>query len=420
MGHSSIAAGIARAIGACALVLALTLTPAGAQEREPGAMARIAGEVALQADGGGVTLRLPLSQPVPWRVRLLDGPARVVLDLNAVDWAGLDRAALSATPAVSDLRAGQLRSGWSRLVIALDAPHRLERADLRSAQDGGAGVLHLRLAPATAAELAALAEDEPAFAARFGAGLLHAEAPRPAPAPAPARPLVVMLDPGHGGIDPGAEREGLRESDLMLSFARELREALLRAGGFEVAMTRDADVFVSLDGRIRAARAAGADVLLSLHADALPDGGAVGATLYTLSDEASDRSAAILAERHDRADLLAGVDLTRAEDAIADVLMSLAQTETKPRTEALSEALIGAIGAAELRLHRRPRQYGAFSVLRAPDIPSVLIELGFMSNPRDLANLQDSAWRARMVAALVSGLQDWAQQDAASEGLRRR
>ena len=247
---------------------------------------------------------------------------------------------------------------------------------------------------------------------------------RAEPSAAPVRrgegPLVVVLDPGHGGIDPGAEAGGLREADLMLTFARELREALVRAGGFEVVLTRDADVFVSLDARVRIARQAGADVFLSLHADALPEGEARGAVIYTLAEEASDAASAALAERHDRADLLAGVDLSDADDLIAGVLMSIARTETQPRTDRLADALVDGVTGAVGRMHRRPRQAAAFSVLRAPDIPSALVELGFMSSPRDLANLRDPDWRARFADGVVAALQGWAAADAADVPLRRR
>lgn len=407
---------------AAALLLAL-LVPGACASETLGASARLdpADGLRLHSDHAQITLELPLSQAVPWRVRTLPAPPRLVIDLNAVDWTGVVPGNLiaQAGPAVRDLRLGRLGSGWSRMVLDMTGPYRVQQAELRGHQPSGSAVLTLRLERVDDAGFAAHAQDAEQYAAAHGAALLDAATPVPARA-APARRLVVMLDPGHGGLDPGAERDGLRESDLMLGFARELRDALRRSDGFEVAMTRDADIFVSLDGRIRAARAAGADVLLSLHADALPDGIAAGATLYTLSDEASDASAQILAERHDRADLLAGVDLARAEDAIADVLMSMTRAETTPRTKALSAALVAQMRAANLRLHRRPVQSGAFSVLRAPDIPSVLIELGFMSNPRDLRNLQDPDWRARMVNALVLGLQDWAQADMAEADLRRR
>ena len=409
--------GAGNRLGWVAVVLALMLAALPAAAQSLGGSARVDAEASrITSDRQMITVDLALSQPVPYRIRHLPSPPRLVLDLNTVDWGALQAA---PGPGIRDLRLGVAANGWARMVIDLTGPYRLREAGFSGTDPGSATAprLSLRLERDTLEGFTAIAQDEDRFIARYGDALLHPGAPA---LPRSAQPLVVVLDPGHGGADPGAERDGLRESDLMLAFARELRDALRRAGGFEVALTRDADVFMTLDARIRAARAAGADVFLSLHADALPDGIASGSTLYSLSEEASDQSAAILAERHDRADLLAGVDLTRAEDAIADVLMSIAQVENRPRTDLLAESLISSIDDHGLRLHSRPHQSGGFSVLRAPDIPSLLIELGFMSNPRDLANLQDPDWRARMQAALVRGLQDWAEADAALAPLRRR
>jgi len=275
--------------------------------------------------------------------------------------------------------------------------------------------VRVRLEPASAAEFAAsVAQPEPEGWA------LPPVADLPRPLPQGAGPLVVVLDPGHGGIDPGAERGDASEADLVLTFARELKEALLRDGNFAVVMTRAEDVFVPLEARISLAREAAAQVFLSLHADALAEGEAVGASLYTLSDEATDAASAALAERHDRDDLLAGVDLTGQDDVVATVLMDMARTETVPRTDRLAQALVTAITAADLTMYRHPRQQAGFSVLKSPDIPSVLLELGFLSSPGDLARLRDPDWRARMVAALVGGLKTWAAEDAALAGLLRR
>ena len=400
-------------LGAALLLAAL---PVAAQML--GGSARVDAQASrIASDQRSITLDLALGQPVPYRIRHLPSPPRLVLDLNTVDWGALS---LAPGPGIRAVRTGMAGNGWARMVIDLAGPYRLRQAGFSGTDPGSAGpaLLSLRLERDTLEGFTAIARDEARFIADYGDALLHPGRDRPAART--ERPLVVVLDPGHGGADPGAERDGLREADLMLAFARELRDALRRAGGFAVVLTRDADIFMSLDARIRAARDAGADVFLSLHADALPDGIASGSTLYSLSDDASDQSAAILAERHDRADLLAGVDLTRAEDAIADVLMSMALVENRPRTDLLAESLIASISDQGLRLHRRPHQSGAFSVLRAPDIPSLLIELGFMSSPRDLANLRDPDWRARMQAALVRGLQDWAEADAALAPLRRR
>jgi N-acetylmuramoyl-L-alanine amidase len=365
----------------------------------------------LSGDSGKVVLRLGLSQPVPWRVRLLDGPPRVILDFREVDWTGIDRIARTA-PAIRDLRAGVFRPGWSRLVLELTGPMVVARAGMVTGQ--GTAV-EVTLVPATAAD----------FAARAGvpepAGWALPDAARvPAPVPRGDGPLVVVLDPGHGGIDPGAERDGETEADLMLTFARALKEALLRDGAFQVVMTRDEDVFVPLETRSSIARAAGAHVFISLHADALEEGEAVGATIYTLSADASDEAAQALAERHDRDDLLAGIDLSGQDDLVATVLMDMARTETAPRIDRLALALELAIKGADLRMHRQPRQQAGFSVLKAPDIPSVLIELGFLSSDRDLARLQDDDWRAAMTGAIVAGVSAWAAEDAALAALRRQ
>jgi len=392
------------------LVLAAMASASAAQEM--GAIARITGPAELRDEGAVLVLELPLTQPVPHRVHLLGEPMRAVVDFRRIDWTGLDASALALPARLAALRLGQADGGWSRMVLELAQPMDFATVAMRTDPASGAARLVLRLVPVSAEAFARRQQAHP------GAAPSHAPAPPP---PLGMRPTVVVLDPGHGGVDPGAERGGLRESDLMLTFARELAETLRRSGAFEVVMTRDEDVFVSLEARIRVARQAGADVFLSLHADALADGGASGATLYTLADEASEAAAAALAERHDRADLLGGgVDLSEADDVVAGVLMDIARTETRPVTDRLTSALLDAITAEGLATHRRPRQEAAFSVLKAPDIPSILMEVGFMSSPRDLANLQDPAWRGRMAVALMNGLMAWVDEEAQRAVLRRR
>ncbi|MFE3837004.1 N-acetylmuramoyl-L-alanine amidase [Pseudogemmobacter sonorensis] len=368
----------------------------------------------IRAEGRGLALDLGIGQPVPWRVRVLDAPPRLILDMREVDWSGIERLSLPAPRAVT-LRAGTFRAGWSRLVLELDGPYLADLAEMRTgAQHSGAGAeVRLRLSPADPgafAAAAALPEPEE--------WRLPDAADLPRPAARGEGPFVVVLDPGHGGIDPGAEKDGLKEADLMLSFARELKEHLLRDGRFRVVMTREEDVFVPLETRISVAREAGAHVFLSLHADALAEGEAQGATLYTLSEEASDEASRALAERHERDDLLAGIDLSDQDDVVATILMDMARTETRPRTERLALALETAITGADLRMHRKPRQSGGFSVLKSPDIPSILIELGFMSSARDLRRLTDPDWRARMAEALRAGLLDWAAEDLAIRAAR--
>lgn len=384
------------------LVLLLLALPSAAQELS--ALAKVNPmRSGIVATGAGLELRLDLSQPVPWRLRLMDNPPRLVIDAREVDWKGAEALAV-VRPGVS-LRAGRFRPGWSRMVLELEGPHRVARAEMTT---GEATRLEILLEPTDPESFAAEAArpDLPEWALPEAAELMP-------PLPEGGGPLVVVLDPGHGGIDPGAERDGTSEAALMLTFAREVKEILVRDGRFRVVMTRDEDVFVPLETRTSIAREAEADIFLSLHADALSEGDAQGATVYTLAEEASDEAAAALAERHDRDDLLAGVDLSEQDDVVAEVLMDMARTETAPRTDRLAKAMIGAIKAAEIRMHRRPQQSGGFSVLKTPDIPSVLLEVGFLSSDRDYRRLSDPAWRAKLAEALLQALVAWADEDAA-------
>jgi len=160
-------------------------------------------------------------------------------------------------------------------------------------------------------------------------------------------------------------------------------------------------------------------VFLSLHADALAEGEAVGATIYTLAEEASDEAAQALAERHDRDDLLSGIDLTQQDDLVATVLMDMARTDTRPRIDRLALNLREAISGQGLKMHRHPVQQASFSVLKSPDIPSVLIELGFLSSEDDLARMVDPGWRAVFAEAIRAGLSTWARDEAALSRARK-
>jgi N-acetylmuramoyl-L-alanine amidase len=236
--------------------------------------------------------------------------------------------------------------------------------------------------------------------------------------PSRPRPLRIAIDPGHGGIDSGAVEEGLREADLMLDFAHELTEKLIRAG-FEVVLTRRRDEFVGLEARMTEARASKADLLISLHADALPEGQAAGAAIFTWNSEADDRASRQLASRHDRADLVAGLDLAGTDDQIAATLMDMARADTHPRSEALAQHMLASLSQAGLALRRSPVKGAAFSVLKSPDIPSVLLELGFLTDPGDRTNLMDPNWRARMAGAVADAVTGWSEDDAARATLRR-
>ena len=339
----------------CSVVLCLVL-PAGAEGLSALARLDVAASSVEGRANGGLELSFDISQPVPWRLRFLDAPPRLVIDTREVGWTGSSGLELPAQ--VLALRAGSYRTGWSRLVIELAGPVKLGTAEM--ATGGERAVIRISLEPSDPEAFAveAAKPDLPDWAAPEEAELMP-------PLPEGSGPLVIVLDPGHGGIDPGAERDGTTEAELTLMFARELKDVLLRDGRFSVVLTRDDDVFVPLETRTSIAREAEADLFLSLHADALSEGEAQGATVYTLAEEATDAASDALAERHDRDDLLAGVDLSQQDDVVADVLMDMARTETEPRTARLADALVAAIKAADIRMHRKPHQTAGFSVLPA-------------------------------------------------------
>ncbi|MBT8156133.1 N-acetylmuramoyl-L-alanine amidase [Epibacterium ulvae] len=369
---------------------------------------------------GGGQIELSLSQGVPYRIFTLDAPRRLVLDFQEVDWTGFPERNFLATDFVTDIQYGTYVPGWSRLVMELGAPMKVDTAAL-SVDDVTAGAL---------LSIALVESDANRFAQSAGAP----QDPRwdlPAPQDLPQRlasnpdaPLMIVLDPGHGGIDPGAQAEvqgrTVSEKDIVLQFALELGDILLRSGQFDVRLTRNDDYFVSLERRIALAHLAGADLFVSLHADSLSAGYAHGTTIYTLSDEASDVASAKLAERQERSQLLSGTDLSDTDDIVADVLLDLARVETHPRSLNLAQSISDALTVHGGPMNRRPLRSAGFSVLKSADIPSVLIEIGFLSSKRDLDNILDPDWRLRSARGILNGLLAWQEDDAARKTLVRQ
>lgn len=385
----------------------------GAAADDLSGLARVVpAESRVESRRGGADMVLGLSQGVPFRVYHLDSPPRLVVDFREVDFSLLPYDSMQDGEVVLGLRAGSFRPGWSRLVAELSGPYAPTEIAMRVDPNDGAARLNIGLERIAEEEfsLTTRAADDPEWQALMASPQVQLE---------DDASFVVAIDPGHGGVDPGALRDGVSEKELMLEVGLALRD-LLRRQGIAVIMTRDSDTFVSLPARISIAHAAGADLFISLHADALSSGRARGATVHTLSDEASDAATAQLAEQHDRADILAGIDLSGSDDVVAGVLMDLARQETLPRAQSLAGALIDAMAAAGGPMNRRPWREAGFSVLKAADIPSVLVELGFLSDARDLKNLQDPEWRRRMVAALAEGILAWRAEDLVTRELVRQ
>ena len=250
-----------------------------------------------------------------------------------------------------------------------------------------------------------------AAATGAGRGLLHAaqspgqRKPKTPVQPKPLPPRIVAIDPGHGGVDPGAiSPHGLYEKDITLSAARELARQLETTGRFRVVMTRHSDVFVPLRERVAEARARRAQLFVSIHADALPDSEMRGLSVYTLSDRASDRETAALATRENKDDFVAGLRLSRQRRDIAPILLDMARRQTNNGSLALAHAIVAELGHA-VPLLERPHRSAGFVVLTAPDVPSVLVELGCLSNPAEERLLPQRAYQQRLARGLLRAIE---------------
>jgi N-acetylmuramoyl-L-alanine amidase len=218
---------------------------------------------------------------------------------------------------------------------------------------------------------------------------------------------VVVIDPGHGGVDPGTIGvSGAQEKDVVLAFARTLKEALEASGRYEVVMTRDKDVFLTLRDRVRVAREHKAELFIALHADSIRRSSVRGATVYTLSDKGSDAEAEALAQKENRADIIGGVDLGGESEEITGILIDLAQREAKSHSTYFAKQLARGMKPVT-RFTSRPIRSAGFRVLKAPDVPSVLLELGYLSSSADEKLLTSKAWRNKVSKAVAGAVDDY-------------
>lgn len=390
------------------LAILLLSTPVGAQSLI--GMARIeANQSKITQAGTQTTLNLGLSQGVPFRIFTLDAPRRLILDFREVDWSNLPTDIGKDAAAISHVRFGLFRPGWSRMAIDLAEPLDVLSAEMVVKKSTGTAALTIKLVPTT----------PESFAAKSGAPQNTLWPSRRATVDSPKKGdrLRIAIDPGHGGIDPGAVRKGVMEKTIALNFGLELRRALKNHPRYDVFMTREIDEFLSLRERVLAARQAKADLYLSLHANTVTVGNATGATVYMLSNEASDKEAAALAEKENRADIIGGVELAGEEDAVARILVDLAQGRTNMRSKAFGDLLVQGLRKTVGVIRSRPLRSAGFEVLKAPEIPSILLELGFLSNIKDRANMQSPLWRAEAIKGIIATLDNWVERDAEQSAL---
>lgn len=232
------------------------------------------------------------------------------------------------------------------------------------------------------------------------------EEPNAAPLPrqTAGKPLIV-IDAGHGGEDPGAAgANGVHEKKVTLAMAKELKRQLEESGRYKVKMTRETDVYLRLHQRVNIAHEAGADLFVSLHADSIGRSNVRGASIYTLSDKASDAQTEKLAMRENRSDLIAGIDLSAEDEVVVNILVDLTMRDTMNQSRFLANTLVKNLSTAGVRTLENPHRYAGFAVLKAPDVPSVLIETGYMSNDSDARLLTDPAYQRTLCKAIMTGI----------------
>jgi len=394
----------ATSIGVRLLHIALICAALGSAPPVGGAPADsfpVATAVRLGGDDAQTRLVVDFSRKVDLRAFTLADPYRVVIDLPQVTFQLGSKAGESGRGLIKAFRFGLVMQGGSRIVIDLAGPARIEKAFALEANEGQPARLVLELSSVDRASfLRALAVDNRS-ARHEPSRRIEQDVTSAITDP---RALIVV-DPGHGGIDNGTKGPGGEsEKQIVLDFALLLRDQLEKTGKYRVVMTRTDDSFVPLGDRVRLARARNASLFISVHADALARGReAQGATVYTLAETASDSEAAHLAEAENKADIIAGIDMRSEPDDVADILIDLAQRETKAFSAHLARNLVTELKAVA-RLHKQPLKSAGFKVLRAPDVPSVLVELGFVSNRDDLRQLTSATWRQRVADAIVQGV----------------
>jgi N-acetylmuramoyl-L-alanine amidase len=382
-----------------AVLLAGVVLAAGRLVAAPPDSYPVATEVRLGGDDGQTRFILDLSRKIDVRAFTLADPYRVVLDIPEVIFRLPPKTGESGRGLIKAFRFGLMMEGGSRIVFDVTKPVRIDKAFVMDAAAGDPARLVLVLVPIDReAFLRKIALDDKA----------NAKTPKqrePQAANGDTRPVLV-LDPGHGGIDTGTRApSGEMEKDIVLDLAQRLRARIEKTGKYRVVMTRTDDTFIPLAERVDIARKAEASLLVSIHADSLPhrEGDAQGATVYTLSEKASDPEAAKLADEENRADVIAGVDLKSEPADVAGILIDLAERETKTFSLQFAQKLVAELKGVT-RLHKSPVKSAGFRVLRAPDVPSALLELGYVSNKDDLKSLMSDAWRDETADSIAKAI----------------
>ena len=386
----------------------------------------IASDARLAGDAKQTRFILDLDKAVQFRAFALADPYRVIVDLPQVSFQLPAGAGVAGRGLVKAFRYGLVMPGGSRIVFDLTGPAKIAKSYVLEAANGQPPRLVLEfeevdrtafvqsLAPENRPELRPAIAEANAAAAQPDAPA----APKPCTRPPDKRPVVV-IDPGHGGVDNGTQAGGgdIMEKNLVLGFGLALRDRIEKSGKYRVVMTRTDDTFIPLGDRVKIARNESAALFVSIHADALPrgEGDAQGATIYTLSDKASDSEAERLADAENKSDAIGGVSLADEPTEVADILIDLVQRETKTFSNRFARVLMGEMKNT-VRMHKHPLKSAGFRVLKAPDVPSVLVELGYVSNKGDLEHLVSENWRNRTVGSMAQAIDTFLAKRQATAG----
>ena len=378
----------------------------------------IVSDARLAGDAKQTRFVLDLDKPIQFRAFALADPYRVVLDLPQISFKLGAGTGVAGRGLVKAFRYGLVMPGGSRIVFDLTGPAKIAKSYVLEAANGQPPRLVLEfeevdrtafvqlLAPENRPELRPAIADANAGAANAGVVRPDASIVTASTQPPDKRPVIV-IDPGHGGVDNGTQAGGgdIMEKNLVLGFGLALRDKIEKSGKYRVVMTRTDDTFIALADRVKIARNEGASLFVSIHADALPrgEGDAQGATIYTLADKASDAEAERLADAENKSDAIGGVNLADEPTEVADILIDLVQRETRTFSNRFARTLMGEMKNT-VRMHKHPLKSAGFRVLKAPDVPSVLVELGYVSNKGDLEHLVSENWRNKTVGSMAQAI----------------
>jgi N-acetylmuramoyl-L-alanine amidase len=355
----------------------------------------------LVGDDARARLLIEFSAKPDFTIRYLANPNRIVIDLKQTKF-GFPREDLSPRGFLTDIRYGTMAQGRSRIVLSVDGSAVLEDRQVQLLEDGRYRLV-LDMAITEQSEFdAVMAEQTWDISKPSSKGGRVTE----------AKPdkFIVVLDAGHGGIDGGAEgRNGAIEKLVTLDFVLALKDELKDNENIKLILTREDDRFLSLSSRVRLAQQVEADLFVSVHADSIRQRSLRGASVYTLSQKASDQFTASLAEAENRTDVLAGLHIDDASDEVTGILIDLAQRETKVFSDQVAERIVGDF-EGQVRLLNNPHRRAGFRVLQAPDVPSVLIELGFLSNLTDEKLLSDAVWRKKATQLLAKSINEYSEK----------